>query len=132
MKCSIHHSKGLIYNLTQFRDSRHLVGVLTLNPGGATLFKAFYFGAPKCPRGTGDHLTDSIVKVVTPFLASSSQYRGFSGDGVYKHTQVGQKLDKHFGRRGTFTHDLMHKAALVDTKMRNPKARDEGPGPGPK
>jgi hypothetical protein len=73
-------------------------------------------------------LKDSIVKVVTPFLASSSQYRGFTGDGVYKHTQVGEKLDNHFGRRGVFTHDLMHKAALVDTKMRNPKAKDEGPG----
>ena len=46
--------------------------------------------------------------------------------------QVGDKLDKHFGRRGVFAQNLIHMAALVDTKMRNPKARDEGPGPGPK
>jgi hypothetical protein len=60
------------------------------------------------------------VEVVTPYLVSS-QYCGFTGDGVYKHTKVPEKLDRHFGRRGVFTHDLMHQAALVDTRMRNPK-----------
>ena len=106
---------------TDKRDTRHLIGLLTYNPGGPTLFKAFFLGAPKCAGGTGDILTESILTVVDPYL-KPSQYCGFSGDGVYKHTKVPEKLDRHFGRRGVFTHDLMHQAALVDTFMRNPKA----------
>ena len=112
---------------TDKRDSRHLIGILTLNPGGTTLFKAFFLGAPKCARGTGEVLTASIVEVVSDFV-TSNQYRGFSGDGVYLHTGVGDRLNKHFGRRGVIVHDLMHKAALVDTKMRNPDAKDQVAG----
>jgi hypothetical protein len=41
---------------------------------------------------------------------------------------VGDKLNKHFRQLGVFTHDLMHKAALVDTKMRNPDAKDQALG----
>ena len=41
---------------------------------------------------------------------------------------MGDHLDNDFGRRGVFTHDLMHKAALVDTKMCNPDARAQAPG----
>jgi len=108
---------------TDKRDSRHLIGILTLNPGGTSLFKAFFLGAPKCARGTGEELTASIVAVVDEFV-TSVQYRGFTGDGVYLHTGVGDKLNKHFGRRGVIVHDLMHKAALTDTKMRNPDAKD--------
>ena len=33
-------------------------------------------------------------------------------------------MNRHFGRPGIIVHDLMHKAALTDTKMRNPDARD--------
>ena len=112
---------------TDKRDSRHLIGILTLNPGGTTLFKAYFLGAPLCTRGTGEALTASIVEVVSDFI-TNNQYRGFTGDGVYLHTGVGDRLDKHFGRRGVFTHDLMHKAALTDTKMRNPDAKDQAPG----
>ena len=112
---------------TDKRDSRHLVGILTLNPGGTTLFKAFFLGAPRCARGTGEALTASIVEVVSDYI-TNTQYRGFTGDGVYVHTGVGDKLDKHFGHKGVFTHDLMHKAALTDTKMRNPNAKNQAPG----
>jgi hypothetical protein len=42
---------------------------------------------------------------------------------VYIHTGVPARLDKHYGRKATFVHDLMHKANLVDTAMRNPKAK---------
>ena len=66
---------------TDKRDSRHLVGILTLNPGGTTLFQAFFLGAPKCAGGSGEVLTNSIVDVVSDFV-SSTQYRGFTGDGV--------------------------------------------------
>ena len=41
---------------------------------------------------------------------------------------MGDQLDNDFGQRGVFTHDLMHKAALVDTKMCNPDARNQAPG----
>lgn len=41
---------------------------------------------------------------------------------MYKHCSVGPLLDKHYEKRGIFTHDLMHLAALVDTSMRNIKA----------
>jgi hypothetical protein len=65
---------------TDKRDSRQLVGVLTYNPGGPSLFMAFFLGASKCPCGTGEHLTSSILSIVTPYL-EPSQYCGFSGDG---------------------------------------------------
>ena len=99
--------------------------MLTYNPGGATLLTSFFLGAPKCPEGTGQHLASSIVEVVTPFI-NKSQYAGLSGDGVYKHTGVPQKLDEHFGKECVFTHDLMHVAALVDTSMRNSKSKHAG------
>ena len=41
---------------------------------------------------------------------------------------VGNLLNKHFSRVGIMVHDLMHKAALTDTKMRNPDAKDQAPG----
>jgi hypothetical protein len=62
---------------TDKRDSRHLVGILTLNPGGTTLFEAFFLGCPKCARGTGEVLTNSIVEVVSDFI-TNTQYRGGS------------------------------------------------------
>ena len=97
------------------------MGVLTYNPGGSTLLKAFFLGAPLCPRGTGEHLTQNILSVVMAYL-QHSQYYGSSCDGVYKHTGVPARLDEHFGRLTVFTHDLMHLAALVDTSLRNSKA----------
>ena len=112
---------------TDKRDSRHLIGILTLNPGGSTLFKAFFLGAPKCAGGSGEVLTASIVAVVSHFV-NYVQYRGFTGDGVYIHNSVGDMLNTHFGRKGVIVHDLMHKAALTDTKMRNPNAKDQPAG----
>ena len=106
---------------TDKRDSRQLVGLLTYNPGGSSLFKSFFLGCPPCARGTGQHLKESIVTVLEPFVVAE-QYCGFCGDGVYVHCGVGPLLDKHFGRKGTFLHDLMHKAALVDKLLRNVKA----------
>ena len=108
---------------TDKRDSRHLIGILTINPGGTSLLKAFFLGAPKCAGGKGEVLANSIVAVSNEFIAKE-QYRGFSGDGVYINTGAGKLLNRHFGRPGIIVHDLMHKAALTDTKMRNPDARD--------
>ena len=99
------------------RDTRQLVGVLTYMPGSSTLLHAVFLGAPKCARGTGAHLTDSITKVCDQFI-EKSQYRGLSADGVYGHTHVPDMLDRHYGRRTIYVHDLMHRAALVDTHLR--------------
>ena len=107
---------------THNRDTRQYVGLLTYNPGGDTLYKAFFLDAPKCPKGDGDYLTSNIVGVLDSYGVVNSQYSGFSGDGVYDRTKVGTKLDQHYRRRSFFTWDLMHVAALVDTAMRNPKA----------
>ena len=112
---------------TDKRDSLHLIGILTINPGGTTLLKAFFLGAPKCAGGKGEVLADSIVAVSNEFIAKE-QYRGFSGDGVYINTGAGKLLNRHFGRPGIIVHDLMHKAALTDTKMRNLDARDTETG----
>ena len=46
------------------------------------------------------------------------QYVGSTGDGVYLHTGVGEKLDKHYGTRGIQTWDPMHAAATVDSALR--------------
>ena len=99
------------------RDTRQLVGVLTYMPGSSTLLHPVFLGAPMCPRGTGAHLTDSITKICDQFI-EKSQYRGLSADGVYGHTHVPDMLDRHYGRRTTYVHDLMHRAALVDTHLR--------------
>ena len=96
------------------------MGVVVPVPGSPTLLHALFLGAPLCPRGTGDHLTASITGVCDRFI-SREQYRGLSADGVYKHTHVPEKLDNHYGQRTVFVHDLMHKAALVDTHMRKDK-----------
>lgn len=63
---------------TDKRDSRQLVGGLTINPGGTTLYKAFFFDCPKCPRGSGEDLTGSIVSVADKFI-TAEQYSGGSG-----------------------------------------------------
>ena len=107
---------------TDKRDSRQLVGLLTYNPGGAQLFEAIYLGCPKCPGGSGDILTNSILKVIGEYVADNSQVKGLTGDGVYKHCKVNAKLEENLEIETNFTHDLMHLAALIDTAMRNKKS----------
>ena len=63
---------------TDKRDSRHLIGALTYNPGGSSLYKAVFLGCPLCARGTGDHLTESIT-AVTDKCITPVQYCGFTG-----------------------------------------------------
>ena len=83
---------------THQRETRHLIGLITLNPGGTELLQPVFLGAPKCPRGDGEYLKDSIVSVVDHFI-KPSQVVGFTGDGVYseKHCNVGEKLNCHYG-----------------------------------
>ena len=63
---------------TEKRDSRHLIGALTYNPGGPTLYKAIFLGCPLCDKGSGDHLTKSIT-TVTDVCIKPCQYCGFTG-----------------------------------------------------
>ena len=113
---------------------RQLVGAVTLVPDSPQLIQALYLGAPRysnfyftqlkivcrCPRGTGEYLTSNITSVVDPFI-EGEQYTGSTGDGVYEHCGVPGRLDTHYSRKGVSTWDKMHRAATVDTKMRNPK-----------
>ena len=69
---------------THQRETRQLVGVITLNPGGTQLLIPVFLGGPKCPRGDGEYLKNSIVGVVDKFV-EGSQIAGFTGDGVYIH-----------------------------------------------
>lgn len=55
-------------------------------------------------------------------MSAPAVFVAIAGDGVYKHNGVPAKLEEHFGVKGIFTHDLMHKVGIEDTRMRNPKA----------
>lgn len=104
---------------TYQHKKRQIIGVVTIVPGSQQLLQAFFLDAPLCPNSTGDGLATSIISVVEP-LIRSTQFMGFTGDGVYYKCHVGEKLNDHFGTDAVFTWDKMHKAALVDTAMRNP------------
>lgn len=58
---------------------------------------------------------------VTDVYITREQYTGSTGDGVYGHCGVPDRLDSHYSTKGVATWDKMHRAATVDTKMRNPK-----------
>ena len=105
---------------THQRETRQLVGAITLNPGGPELLISVFLGAPKCPRGDGYSLKDSIVSVETKFIKPSEQHVAFAGDGVYSegHCAVGKKLDEHYQIKSFFTWDQMHLAATVETAVR--------------
>ena len=49
------------------------------------------------------------------------QVVAFSGDGVYDHCKVTEKLEQKLERKLIFTWDPMHKAALTDTALRSGK-----------
>ena len=105
---------------THQRETRQLVGVITLNPGGTQLLIPVFLGGPKCPRGDGEYLKNSIVGVVDKFV-EGSQIAGFTGDGVYIHCDVAQKINEHFDISCFSTWDQMHLANTVETALRNPK-----------
>jgi hypothetical protein len=64
---------------THNRDTRQLVGVLTYNPGGESLFRAFFLGCPICPKGDGVYLEKNIESVLDNFIVNS-QWGGFTGE----------------------------------------------------
>ena len=103
---------------THQRETRQLVGCITVNPGGQELLVALLLGIPKCAGGSGNDLCNNILEAVDPFI-SAQQVCGFTGDGVYKHCDVTSKLEEKLGHTLEYTWDYMHKAALVDTSLRS-------------
>ena len=97
--------------------TRQLVGLITLSPGSKQLIQAMLLEAPVCPKGDGEYLKCNIVSVTDKYI-KPMQYVGSTGDGVYIHTGVGEKLDKHYGIKGIQTWDPMHAAATVDSALR--------------
>lgn len=53
---------------THQRETRQVVGGITVNPGGEEFLVAVLFGIPKCAGGTGDDLADSILEAGEPFV----------------------------------------------------------------
>ena len=105
---------------THQRETRQLIGIITLNPGGENLLVPVFLGCPKCPKGDGEYLKDNIVAVIDHFI-KSEQLVGFTGDGVYILCKVVEKLEKHYRTSFFKTWDEMHLAATVDTKLRKLK-----------
>ena len=105
---------------THQRETRQLVGCITVNPGGEELLVALLLGIPKCAGGSGQDLCSNIWEASEPFV-KPIQVCGFTGDGVYKHCEVTPKLEEKLGQKLEYTWDYMHKAALVDTAFRSGK-----------
>jgi hypothetical protein len=105
---------------THQRNMRQLIGGITINPGGEALLVPVFFGAPICPRGDGQYLKDNVVATIDSFIISE-QIVNFTGDGVYEHCGVGEKLNSHYNINATFTWDQVHHAATAETALRNPK-----------
>ena len=105
---------------THQRETRQLVGCITVNPGGEELLVAILLGIPKCAGGSGEDLCSNILEAAEPFV-TAQQICGFTGDGVYKHCDVTSKLEEKLGHHLEYTWDYMHKAALVDTSLRSGK-----------
>ena len=105
---------------THQKWTRQLVGGITLNPGGPELLCPVFLGAPVCSRGDGDYLTKNIAGVADQFL-QASQIASFTGDGVYQHCKVGEKLNDHYKINCHYTWDQMHLAATVGSALQNPK-----------
>lgn len=53
---------------THQRNTRQLVGVITVNPGGEDLLVPVLLGIPFCPRGDGEYLVNNVMETVTRYL----------------------------------------------------------------
>ena len=113
--------KGVADKATWQHNTRMISGLVTVVPDSPSLLQAFLTGTDVCPKGTGDDMSASLVKVWQPYIIGS-QYNGLAADGATLHCNVGPKVAAHFGRRGHDDYDPLHKAGLVDVHMRAPEA----------
>ena len=99
---------------THQRNTRQLVGVITLNPGGQDLLVALLLGLPLCSKGDGFSLCTNIEDVTKAYV-NDEQVKGFTGNGVYAHTKVAEILSQRQvrGRPVEFTWDYMHKVSVL-------------------
>ena len=97
---------------------------------------AVLFGIPQCAGGSGEELAQSIVDAAEPFVKPSQvldlgyivwfqcfscQVPAFTGDGVYFHCKVPDKLEEKMQKKLFRSHDFMHRGALVDKELRSGK-----------
>ena len=52
---------------THQRETRQLVGGITVNPGGEALLVPLLLGIPKCAGGSGQDLCDNILEISEQF-----------------------------------------------------------------
>ena len=99
---------------THQRNTRQLIGGITLNPGGEDLLVSVLFGLPLCPKGDGPYLCSNIKSTVNEFI-TDEQKVAFTGDGVYDNTKVADIMSRRIGqgRRLVFTWDYMHKVNCI-------------------
>ena len=99
---------------THQRNTRQLVGVITLNPGGQDLLVALLLGLPLCSKGDGSSLCTNIEDVTKAYV-NDEQVKCFTGNGVYAHTKVAEILSQRQvrGRPVEFTRDYMHKVSVL-------------------
>ena len=101
--------------------TRQAIGLAVLMPGSQQLIQTIILGFPRICKHDGESLSKNIAEAVDPFI-QGEQYLGTSFDGAYKTSNVGEKLDKHFGGvEGIHDWDPVHAAATVDTAMRSDK-----------
>ena len=60
---------------THQRETRQLVGGITVNPGGSELLTALLFGIPKCAGGSGNDLAESVIRGSDSFVQPSQVVR---------------------------------------------------------
>ena len=64
----------LLDKFTHQHVTRQLVGVTTIVPDSPNLIQALYLGAPRCPRGTGDFMTENATGVLDKVIVGRSIY----------------------------------------------------------
>ena len=89
-------------------------------PDADDLLQYIFLGLPVVKVHTGEGVAQSII---SEFEISAEQFRGGSFDGQYFHLSVPNVLNADFGTKGKdasvhYDYDLMHKAGLVDTHIR--------------
>ena len=102
-------------------NTRMMSGLTTVVPDSPSLIQAFFVGSDCCPGGSGDEQTRSLTAVFDRYICGS-QYLGLAADGATLHCNVGVKLGEHYGKKGHDDYDPLHKAGIVDVRMKEEKS----------
>ena len=114
---------GSADNGTYKHRSRHFLGVITVNPGGANFLEPISCGQPVVTDGSkGTDLASSIKSGFDSFKIIIKQLESFVFDGVYFHCSVLEHLTHLYDLDPGTVHtsrDWMHKTVLLDKKLTN-------------